>query len=103
MDQDRAAVGRVALAGDVASAAARHLRDLGAQVAYADLADRASLEAALAGATALFAVTTPSPPSGISPRSASPGRSTSARSRRWSSAGRPDSPGGGASTSPPTC
>jgi len=41
------------------SAPARQLRRLGAQVAYADFADPSSLVAALAGATALFAVTTP--------------------------------------------
>jgi uncharacterized protein YbjT (DUF2867 family) len=43
------------------SAAARDLRGGGAQVAYADFTDRASLDTALAGATALFAVTTPFP------------------------------------------
>jgi uncharacterized protein YbjT (DUF2867 family) len=41
------------------SPAAERLRHLGAEVAYADFTDRASLDAALAGATALFAVTTP--------------------------------------------
>ena len=41
------------------SSAAQRLQRLGAQVAYADFTDRASLDAALAGATALFAVTTP--------------------------------------------
>jgi uncharacterized protein YbjT (DUF2867 family) len=41
------------------SPAAERLRRLGAEVAYADFGDRASLDAALAGATALFAVTTP--------------------------------------------
>jgi uncharacterized protein YbjT (DUF2867 family) len=35
------------------------LRHLGAQIAYADFTDRSSLDAALAGASALFAVTTP--------------------------------------------
>ncbi|MFJ8031301.1 NmrA/HSCARG family protein [Streptomyces sp. NPDC096032] len=38
---------------------ARTLLDLGAEVRYADFDDRASLDAALAGADALFAVTTP--------------------------------------------
>jgi uncharacterized protein YbjT (DUF2867 family) len=38
---------------------AQQLRRLGAQVAYADFADRSSLDNALAGASALFAVTTP--------------------------------------------
>jgi uncharacterized protein YbjT (DUF2867 family) len=41
------------------SASAIRLRQLGAQVAYADLTERYSLDTALAGATALFAVTTP--------------------------------------------
>ena len=41
------------------SAAAADLARLGARVTYADFADRASLDAALAGCTALFAVTTP--------------------------------------------
>jgi len=41
------------------SPAAARLRHLGAEVAYADFTDRASLDAALAGATAVFAVTTP--------------------------------------------
>jgi uncharacterized protein YbjT (DUF2867 family) len=41
------------------SAAAGELARLGARVAYADFADRASLKTALAGCTALFAVTTP--------------------------------------------
>jgi uncharacterized protein YbjT (DUF2867 family) len=40
-------------------AAAIQLRRLGAQIVYADFADRSSLDTALAGATALFAVTTP--------------------------------------------
>ncbi|HEX2313462.1 MAG TPA: NmrA/HSCARG family protein, partial [Thermomonospora sp.] len=42
-----------------ASPAAAELRRLGADVVHADFADRPSLDAALAGATALFAVTTP--------------------------------------------
>lgn len=41
------------------STAALTLRQLGAQIAYADFTDRSSLDAALSGATALFAVTTP--------------------------------------------
>ncbi len=41
------------------SAAAIELSRLGAEVAYADFTDRASLDTALRGATALFAVTTP--------------------------------------------
>jgi uncharacterized protein YbjT (DUF2867 family) len=41
------------------SAAAVRLQQLGAQVAYADFTERSSLDTALAGATALFAVTTP--------------------------------------------
>ncbi len=41
------------------SAAAVELGRLGAQVTYADFGDRASLDAALTGATALFAMTTP--------------------------------------------
>ena len=48
-----------ALTRDPNSAAADELSRLGAQVAYADFGDRASLDTALAGATALFAVTTP--------------------------------------------
>jgi uncharacterized protein YbjT (DUF2867 family) len=48
-----------ALTRSPGSAAARELVRLGARVAYADFADRASLDAALAGCTALFAVTTP--------------------------------------------
>jgi uncharacterized protein YbjT (DUF2867 family) len=40
-------------------AGALRLRQLGAQITYADFTDRSSLDAALAGATALFAVTTP--------------------------------------------
>jgi uncharacterized protein YbjT (DUF2867 family) len=39
--------------------AAERLRELGAQVRHADFDDRASLDAALVGADALFAVTTP--------------------------------------------
>jgi uncharacterized protein YbjT (DUF2867 family) len=42
-----------------ASPAAEALRDLGAEVCRADFDDRASLDAALAGADSLFAVTTP--------------------------------------------
>jgi uncharacterized protein YbjT (DUF2867 family) len=38
---------------------ARALHQLGADLAYADFADRSSVDTALAGATALFAVTTP--------------------------------------------
>jgi uncharacterized protein YbjT (DUF2867 family) len=41
------------------SPSADELRSLGAEVRHADLDDRASLDAALAGADALFAVTTP--------------------------------------------
>jgi uncharacterized protein YbjT (DUF2867 family) len=41
------------------SAAAARLRQLGAQIAYADFTDRPSLDAALSGAIGLFAVTTP--------------------------------------------
>ncbi|GHD99950.1 NmrA/HSCARG family protein [Streptomyces alanosinicus] len=41
------------------SAAAAALRALGAEIRHADFDDRASLDAALAGADALFAVTTP--------------------------------------------
>ncbi|RSM51181.1 NmrA family protein [Actinoplanes sp. ATCC 53533] len=48
-----------ALTRSPGSAAAGELVRLGARVAYADFADRASLDAALAGCTALFAVTTP--------------------------------------------
>ncbi|MDI6104589.1 NmrA/HSCARG family protein [Actinoplanes sp. NEAU-A12] len=43
------------------SAAAGELARLGARLAYADFTDRASLDAALAGCAALFAVTTPFP------------------------------------------
>lgn len=48
-----------ALTRSPGSAAAGELVRLGARVTYADFADRASLDAALAGCTALFAVTTP--------------------------------------------
>ncbi len=48
-----------ALTRSPGSAAAGDLVRLGARVAYADFTDRASLDAALAGCTALFAVTTP--------------------------------------------
>ncbi|KUN08229.1 NmrA family protein [Streptomyces yokosukanensis] len=41
------------------SAAAAELRALGAEIRHADFGDRASLDAALTGADALFAVTTP--------------------------------------------
>src|SRR5690349_11970361 len=48
-----------ALTRSPGSAAAGELARLGARVAYADFGDRASLDAALAGCAALFAVTTP--------------------------------------------
>ncbi|MEV7688895.1 NmrA/HSCARG family protein [Streptomyces bungoensis] len=48
-----------ALTRDPGAPAARELRRLGAEVRYADFDDRASLDAALAGAESLFAVTTP--------------------------------------------
>jgi uncharacterized protein YbjT (DUF2867 family) len=48
-----------ALTRHVDSPAAHTLRDLGADVRHADFDDRASLDAALAGADSLFAVTTP--------------------------------------------
>jgi len=48
-----------ALTRSPGSAAAGELARLGARVAYADFADRGSLDAALAGCSALFAVTTP--------------------------------------------
>ncbi|HTJ36986.1 MAG TPA: NmrA family NAD(P)-binding protein, partial [Dactylosporangium sp.] len=48
-----------ALTRDPAGPAAAALRDLGADVRRADFDDRASLDAALAGAGGLFAVTTP--------------------------------------------
>ncbi|MFE0511306.1 NmrA/HSCARG family protein, partial [Streptomyces sp. NPDC058964] len=48
-----------ALTRDPASAAAEALRGLGAEVRHADFDDRATLDAALTGADALFAVTTP--------------------------------------------
>jgi uncharacterized protein YbjT (DUF2867 family) len=41
------------------SPSARQLHESGAQIVYADFTDRSSLDAALAGARALFAVTTP--------------------------------------------
>ncbi|MGW4158638.1 NmrA/HSCARG family protein [Streptomyces sp. NPDC004788] len=48
-----------ALTRDPASPAAQELRALGAEIRRADFDDRDSLDAALAGADALFAVTTP--------------------------------------------
>ncbi len=48
-----------ALTRNPSSAAAEELRRLGAEVAYADFDDRAGLDAALDGADALFAMSTP--------------------------------------------
>ncbi|MEU7610464.1 NmrA/HSCARG family protein [Micromonospora sp. NPDC049204] len=48
-----------ALTRQPTSPAANVLRDLGAELCHADFDDRASLDAALAGADSLFAVTTP--------------------------------------------